>query len=121
MSPNEHLETLRQHDIVDIEIDYTKFDDNNGDNPYDSDNEGEDLDDNAFPELCLEQDDFQISNIYNAGVFNGKSVVLASAKSLAAAAAGVAEASVPLTSGGGRGDGSGGSGGVSGGGGGGGI
>ena len=112
---------MRQHDIADIEIYNTEFDDDNDDNPYDSENEGEDVDDNAFPELCLEQVDFQIGNIYNAGVFDGKSVVSASATSLVAAAAGVAEASVPPTSGGGRGDGSSGGGGVSGNGGGGGI
>jgi hypothetical protein len=39
LSPNEHLETyVRQHDIVDIKIGYTKFDDNNDDYPYDSEN-----------------------------------------------------------------------------------
>ncbi len=78
------------------------------------------MDDNAFPKLCLEQDNFQIGELYNAGVFDGKSVVSAWAKSLAAAVVGVVEASVPPTSGGGRGDGSGGGGGVSGSGGGGG-
>ncbi len=45
----------------------------------------------------MEQVDFQIGNIYNAGVFDGKSVVSALAMSLLAAAARVAEASVPPT------------------------
>ncbi len=62
LSPNERLETyVWQHDIADIEIDNTEFDDNNDDNPYDSENEGEDVDDNAFPELHLEQDDFKLA------------------------------------------------------------
>ena len=85
LSPNERLETyVRQRDIVDIEIDETKFDDNKSDNAYDSENEGKDLDDNAFPELLLKPDDFQIGNIYNAGVLDGKSVVSALAMSSAA-------------------------------------
>ncbi len=128
LSPNESLETyVWQHDIVDIEIDETEFYDNNSDEAYDSENEGEDLDDNAFPELLLNPNDFQVGNIYNAGVLDGKSVVsalamsLAAAKSLTAAAAMVAEVSVPPTSGAGSDDGSSGGGCVSGGGGGGGI
>ena len=64
LSPNEHLETyVQQHDIVDIEIDDTESNEDNDDKPYDSENEGEDMDANAFPELHLEQDDFQIGNI----------------------------------------------------------
>ena len=53
LNPNEHLETyVRQHSIVDIEKDESKFDDNNSGKAYD------DLDDNAFPELLLNPDDF---------------------------------------------------------------
>ncbi len=64
LSPNERLETyVRQHDIVEIEIDETEFEDNNSDKAYDSENEGDDLDDNAFPELYLNPDNFQIGNI----------------------------------------------------------
>jgi hypothetical protein len=123
LSPNECLETyVRQHDIVDIEIDETEFEDNNSDEAYDSENEGDDLDDNVFPELYLKPDDFQIGNIYNADVMDRKSVVSASAISLAVAkplmvaAAMVAEVSVPPTSGAGGGDGNGGGGDVTGGG-----
>jgi hypothetical protein len=101
LSPNERLETyVRQHNIVDIEIDETKFEDNNSDEAYDSENEGDDLDNNAFPELNLNPDDFQTGNIYNADVMDRKSVVsasaisLAAAKSLMATAAMVAEVSV---------------------------
>ena len=89
MSPNECLETyVLQHDIVDIEIDETEFEDNNSDKAYDSENEGDNLGDNAFPELLLNLDNFQIGNIsnaYNAGVLDGKSVVSARAMSSAAA------------------------------------
>jgi hypothetical protein len=115
LSPNERLETyVQQHDIVDIEIDEAEFEDNNSDKAYDSENEGDDLDDNAFPELDLNPDNFQIGNIYNADVMDRKSVVSASAislvaaKSSMAAAAVVAEVSVLPTSGAGGGDGSGG-------------
>jgi hypothetical protein len=105
LSPNERLETyVRQHDIVDIEIDDTEFNEDNDDNPYESDNEGEDMDENAFPELHLEQGD------YNAGGFDGTLAVVASTKSAVTAAVVVMEASVPTTSGGGRGNGSGGGG-----------
>jgi hypothetical protein len=123
LSLNEHLETyVRQHDIVDIEIDEIKFDDNNSDKAYDSENVGEDLDDNAFPELLVNPANFQIGNIYNAGVLDGKSVVSAlamssaAAKSLTVAATMVAGVSVLPTSGAGGGDRSGGGGNVSGGG-----
>ncbi len=65
LSPNEHLETyVWQHNIVDIELDETEFEDNNSDKAYDSENEGDDLNDNAFPELNLNPDNFQIGNIY---------------------------------------------------------
>jgi hypothetical protein len=72
LSPNEQLETnVRQHDIVDIEVDDTESNEDNDDNPYDSENEREDMDENPFPELLLEQNDYQIGNIYNACVFDG--------------------------------------------------
>jgi hypothetical protein len=123
LSPKESLETyVRQHDIVDIEIDEAEFEDNNSDEAYDSENEGDDLDDNAFPGLNLNPGNFQIGNIYNADVMDKKSVVsamaisLAAAKSSKVAAAMVAEVSVPPTSGAGGGDASGGSGNVTGGG-----
>jgi len=61
------------------------------------------MDENAFPELLLEQDDCQIGNMYNACVFDGMSVVVATATSAVAAAAVVVEAAVPMASGGGRG------------------
>ncbi len=60
LSPNERLETyVRQHDIVNIEINDSEFDDN--DNVDDSDkDEGVDIDDNAFLELILEEEDMQL-------------------------------------------------------------
>ncbi len=123
LSPNEHLETyVWQHDIVDIEIDEADYEDNNSDKAYDSENEGDDLDDNAFPGMNLNPEDFQIGNTHNADVMDRKSVVSASAISLAAAkssmaaATMVAEVSVLPTSGAGGGDGSGGGGNVTGGG-----
>ena len=73
LSLNEHT----QHDIVDIEIDATEFNEDNDDNPYDSENEGEDMDENAFPELLLEQDNY--CNIYNACVFDGMLALVATA------------------------------------------
>jgi len=50
LSPNERLQTyVREHNIVDIEVEDT---DNNDDNDDDSEeNEGDDLDENAFPDL----------------------------------------------------------------------
>ena len=115
LSPNERT----QHDIVNIEIDDTEFNEDNDDNPYDSENEGEEMDENAFPELLLEQNDYQIGNIYNDFVFDGMLALVATATSVVAAAAVVVEAAVPTTkgSGRGRGKGSGSGGGVSGGGG----
>jgi hypothetical protein len=73
LSPNE----CTQHDIVNIEIDDTEFNEDNDDNPYDSENEGEDMDENAFPELLLEQDNY--CNIYNACVFDGMLALVATA------------------------------------------
>ncbi len=62
MSPDERLETyVRQHDIVDIEFDPAEYD--KDDDVDDSDKEeGVDIDDNAFPELILEEDDMQLGN-----------------------------------------------------------
>jgi hypothetical protein len=63
------------------------------------------LDDNAFPEVTFNPDDFQIGNIYHADVMDRKSAVsalatsleAAKAKSSMAAAAMVAKVSVPPT------------------------
>jgi hypothetical protein len=96
LSPNEWLQTyVREHNIVSIEVEDTESNENNDDNPYDSENEGEDLDENAFPELRFEADEFQIGDIYNAGVFDGTLTLVASTMSVVAAAAVVAEVSVP--------------------------
>ncbi len=96
---------MREHDIVDIVIEETEFDDGNSDKDYDSEHEGDDLDDNAFPEVTFNPADFQIGNIYHADVMDRKSAVSASAtsfeaakaKSLMAAAAMVAKVSIPPT------------------------
>ena len=96
LSPNEWLQTyVREHNIVSIEVEDTESNENNDDNPYDSENEGEDLDENAFPELRFEADEFQIGDIYYAGVFDGTLTLVASTMSVVAAAAVVAELSVP--------------------------
>jgi hypothetical protein len=97
LSPNERLQTyVREHNIVDIEVEDTEY---NEDNDDDSENEeGDDLDENAFPD---------------AGVFDGTST------SVVAPAVAVVEASVPTLSGGSIEGGYGGGGSVTGGGGGG--
>jgi len=75
---DEQLQTyVREHNIVDIEIEDTKY---NEDNDDDSDNEeGEDLDENAFPDV---------------GVFDG------TLTSVVAPAVAVAETSMPTLTGG---------------------
>jgi hypothetical protein len=56
LSPDEQLETyVWQHDIVDIEIDHTEFNDNDDVNDSDED-EGVEIGDDTFPELILEKD-----------------------------------------------------------------
>ncbi len=62
LSPDERLETyVRQHDIVDIEFGRAEYD--KDDDVDDSDEEeGVDIDENAFPELILEEDDMQLGN-----------------------------------------------------------
>ena len=79
LSPNERLQTyVREHNIVDIDVEDT---DHNNDNDDDSDkNEGDDLDENAFPD---------------AGVFDGTS-----ASVVAPVTAVVAEGSVATLTGG---------------------
>jgi hypothetical protein len=78
LSPNEQLQTyVREHHIVDIEVEDTDY---NNDNDDDSDkNEGEDLDENAFPD---------------AGVFDGTSTSVEAPETVV-----VAEASVPTLTG----------------------
>jgi hypothetical protein len=71
LSPYEGLETyVRQHDIVDIEINDAEF--NDDDNVDDSEeDEGIEIDDDAFPELILEEDDMQLSKQFsNDGLNN---------------------------------------------------
>jgi hypothetical protein len=65
MSLDERLETcVRQHDIVDIEFDHAEY--NEDDNVDDSDkDEGVDIDENAFPQLNLEENDVQLVNQYS--------------------------------------------------------
>ncbi len=71
MSPDERLETyVWQHDIVNIEFDHTEYieDDNVDDSDKD---EGVDIDENAFLELNLEENDVQLVNQYsNDGLGN---------------------------------------------------
>ncbi len=65
MSPDERLETyVRQHDIVDIEIDHTEFNDENDFDDSDED-EGVEIGDDTFPELILEEDKMQLGNQYS--------------------------------------------------------
>jgi hypothetical protein len=57
LSPNEHLQTyVREHNIVDIEVEDTEYNEDNDDDS--EENKGDDLDENAFPD---------------AGVFDGTS------------------------------------------------
>ncbi len=64
MSPDERRETyVRQHDIVDIEFNHAEYD--KDDDVDDSDKEEEEcvgIDENAFPELILEEDVMQLGN-----------------------------------------------------------
>jgi hypothetical protein len=65
LSPDERLETyVRQHDIVDIEIDHAEFNDNNDVDDSDKD-EGVEIGNDAFPELILEEDEMQLGNQYS--------------------------------------------------------
>jgi hypothetical protein len=102
LSPNEKLQTyVREHNIVDIEVEDTADNDNDDNNDDSDENEGDDLDENAFPD---------------AGVFGGTYT------SVVAPAVAVAEASsVPALTGGSIEEGDGGGGSVTGGNGGGGI
>jgi hypothetical protein len=62
LSPDEWLETyVRQHNIVDIEIDHAEFNDNDDVDDSDED-EGVEIGDDAFPELILEEDKMQLGN-----------------------------------------------------------
>ncbi len=79
LSPNERLQTyVREHNIVNIEVEDTDHTDDNDDDS--DDNEGDDLDENAFPD---------------AGVFDGTSTSV-----VAPVTAVVAEVSVPTLTGG---------------------
>jgi len=79
LSPNEHLQTyVREHNIVDIEVEDTEYNEDNDDDSEEK--EGDDLDENAFTD---------------AGVFDGTSTSVVSP-----ATAVVAEASVPTLTGG---------------------
>jgi hypothetical protein len=71
MIPDEWLETyVQQHNIVDIEFDHAEY--NEDDNVDDSDeDEGVNIDENAFSELNLEENDVQLVNQYsNDGLGN---------------------------------------------------
>jgi hypothetical protein len=71
LSLDERLETyVRQHDIVDIELDCAEY--NEDDDVDDSDKEeGVDIDENAFPELNSEENDVQLGNLNsNDGLVN---------------------------------------------------
>ncbi len=65
LSLDERLETyVRQHDIVDIEINHVEFSDNNDADDSDKD-EGAEIGNDAFPELILEEDKMQLGNQYS--------------------------------------------------------
>ena len=55
--------SVRQHDIVNIEIDDAEFD--YKDNANDSDDEGLDIDDHVFPDCISEEDDMQLGEKYS--------------------------------------------------------
>jgi hypothetical protein len=70
LSPDERLELyVRQHDIVDIEIDHTEFNDNDDIDDSDKD-EGVEIGDDTFPELILEEDEMQLGNQYSDDSLN---------------------------------------------------
>ncbi len=70
LSPDERLETyVRQHNIVDIEIDHAEFNDDNDVDDSDED-EGVEIGDDVFPELILEEDDMQLGNQYSNNGLN---------------------------------------------------
>jgi hypothetical protein len=62
LSPDEWLKTyVQQHNIVDMELDCAEYDED--DDIDDSDEEeGVDIDENAFLELNLEENDVQLGN-----------------------------------------------------------
>jgi hypothetical protein len=62
LSPDDRLETyVRQHDIVDIEIDHAEF--NDDDDVDDSDEDkGVEIGDDTFLELIWEEDEMQLGN-----------------------------------------------------------
>jgi hypothetical protein len=63
MSPDERLETyVRQHDIVDIEFDSAECIDDDDVDGSDED-DSVDIDENAFPELKLEENDVHLSDM----------------------------------------------------------
>ncbi len=65
MSPDERLETyVRQHDIVDIEIDHAEFDDDDEVDDSDKD-EGVEIVDDTFLKLISEEDKMQLGNQYS--------------------------------------------------------
>ncbi len=77
LSPDERLETyVRQHDIVNIDIDHAEFDDNDNIDNSDED-ESVEIDDNAFLELISEKNNMQLSNhdsndgLGNTCIFDG--------------------------------------------------
>jgi hypothetical protein len=55
---------VRQHDIIDIEIDHAEFNDDNDVDDSGKD-EGVEIGDDAFPELILEEDKMQLGNQYS--------------------------------------------------------
>ena len=51
MSPNERLQTyVREHNIVDIEVQDKDYNDDNADDDSDENEEGDDINENALPD-----------------------------------------------------------------------
>ncbi len=62
LSPDERPETyVQQHNIIDIEFNCAEYD-KDDDVDDNDDEEGVDIDENAFPELILKEDDMQLGN-----------------------------------------------------------
>jgi hypothetical protein len=75
LSPDERLETyVRQHDIVDIEIDHAEFNDDDDIDDSDKD-EGVEIGDDAFPELILEEDKMKLGNQYSDDGLNNTRMI----------------------------------------------
>ncbi len=75
LSPDERLETyVQQHNIIDIEINHTNFNDDVDIDGSDKD-EGVEIGDDAFPDLILEEGKMQLGNQYSDDGLNNTCMI----------------------------------------------